>query len=146
MPPQKCGEKENSGILDHPKPPLSSRRQHRTLVWHLLPSARAVCQSSLCTIQARIFFCLFLRLEHSAGAVNSLNCYCLIQVAIKNKSPRTPTIVRCSNCHSINRIVFITGHFPMSVQWISYPQMVEERVFAEYEKITGEPVTRRKLS
>jgi len=24
--------------------------------------------------------------------------------------------------------------------------MVEERVFAEYEKITGEPVTRRKLS
>jgi len=34
----------------------------------------------------------------------------------------------------------------MSVQWISYPQMVEERVFAEYEKITGEPVTRRKLS
>jgi hypothetical protein len=34
-----------------------------------------------------VFFGLFLGLERSSGGFNSLNCYCLIQVAIKNQSP-----------------------------------------------------------
>src|SRR5215475_78557 len=57
-----------------------------------------------------VFFGLSLCLECSRGGFDSLNWYRLIQVAIKNQSPRVPPILRCWNCHAINQTVFITAH------------------------------------
>jgi hypothetical protein len=52
-------------------------------------------------------FSLFLCLERPTSGFDSFNFCCLVPGTIKNDPPRVPLILRCSNCHSINRIAFI---------------------------------------
>src|SRR5215510_13411167 len=54
-----------------------------------------------------VFFGLFFCLKRSIGGFDSFYFYCLVQVTIKNQASRVPLILRCLNCHSINRIAFI---------------------------------------
>src|SRR5262249_31084699 len=57
-----------------------------------------------------VFFGLFFCLKRSCGGFKSFDFYCLVQVTIKNQASRVPLILRCLNCHSINRIAFISAH------------------------------------
>jgi len=56
-----------------------------------------------------VFFGLVFGLE-SSGGFDSFDFYCLVQIAIKNKSPWVPPILRCWNCHSINWMIFVSAH------------------------------------
>src|SRR5215468_7345726 len=57
-----------------------------------------------------VFFGLFFGLETFGGGFDSFNFYRLVQVAVKNQSPRVPLMLRCWNCHSINWMLFVSVH------------------------------------
>ena len=57
-----------------------------------------------------VCFGLFSGFERSRSRFDSFDFYCLIEVAIINKSPRVPLILRCWNRNSINRMVFVSAH------------------------------------
>src|SRR5262245_19480009 len=57
-----------------------------------------------------VFFGLFFCLETFGGRFDSFNFYRLVQVVVKNQSPRVPLMFRCWNCHSINWMLFVSVH------------------------------------
>ena len=58
-----------------------------------------------------VLLSLLLGLENTMFGFESFDFYCLVQVTIKNQSPRVPPpILGCWNCHSINRMLFVSRH------------------------------------